>query len=159
MISHSLKIVLFSPQIPPNTGCIARTCAATITPLHLIKPLGFDISAKAVKRAGLDYWPEVKLTVHENWESFLNHQRQSGSRILGFSPSGTIQFSEFEYQPSDWLLHGRESDGLPPEILLQCDHLLYIPMFNPAIRSLNLSVSVGISLYQAIQHTNNNTNR
>ena len=152
MITHNLKIVLHSPQIPPNTGCIARTCAATNTVLHLIKPIGFDLSDKAVKRAGLDYWPLLQIVIHESWQDFIVYKANFSGRLLAFSPSGLVNFFEFKYLADDWIVHGKEADGLPKEIMKDCDQILYIPMFNPGVRSLNLSVSASLSLYQGLSN-------
>ena len=150
MINHSLQVVLHSPQIPPNTGSIARTCAATNTVLHLVKPINFDISEKAVKRAGLDYWEHVMLKTHESWESFLDYKSSLPGRLLAFSPAGLVHYSEFRYFNNDWIVHGKESDGLPQYILESCDCVLYIPIFNSHIRSLNLASSATLSLYMAL---------
>ncbi|MBL1177844.1 tRNA (cytidine(34)-2'-O)-methyltransferase [Pantanalinema sp. GBBB05] len=144
-----LKVVLVHPQIPPNTGNIARTCAATGTELHLVGPLGFEISDRYLKRAGLDYWPYVKLHYHLDLAAFQTyHQRHTG-RWLGFSTSGRSSYVQFQYQPDDWLLFGSETVGLPRDLLKTCDETLYIPMGEPQVRSLNLSVSVAIGLFEA----------
>lgn len=140
-----LKVVLVHPQIPPNTGNIARTCAATYTPLHLVKPLGFTISDRYLKRAGLDYWQYTDLHIHDNLSQFQSHAQ---GRWLCFSARGQYHFREFTYAPDDWLLFGSETDGLPPEIL-QKHTSIYIPMPHPQVRSLNLSVSVTIGLFEA----------
>ncbi|MDB9537208.1 tRNA (cytidine(34)-2'-O)-methyltransferase [Dolichospermum planctonicum CS-1226] len=142
------QIVLVNPQIPPNTGNIARTCAATATELHLVGPLGFEISDRYLKRAGLDYWPYVKLHYHESIEAFQNVQQQRGGRCLGFSVRGDFNYINFEFQSGDWLLFGSETAGLPGSILSTCDSTLYIPMYEPGVRSLNLSVSVAIGLFE-----------
>lgn len=143
-------MVLFSPQIPPNTGAIARSCAALYTPLHLIHPLGFSISDKAVKRAGLDYWDSVTLTEHDSFADFHKHQQSSGGRLIGFSPQGCSSYKDFEFKSDDWLMHGRESDGIPVEVLEKCAKVLYIPMFNTKIRSLNLATSAALTLFEAV---------
>lgn len=143
------QVVLVNPLIPPNTGNIARTCAATGTELHLIKPLGFELSDRYLKRAGLDYWPYVKLYEHESVLDFINARQQRGGRCLGFSVRGTHNFSQFDYQPDDWLLFGSETDGLPASAIAVCDAMLYIPMKETNVRSLNLSVSVAIGLFEA----------
>jgi tRNA (cytidine/uridine-2'-O-)-methyltransferase len=150
MKSHSIKMVLFSPQIPPNTGSIARSCAALNAQLHLIKPLGFSISDKAVRRAGLDYWKDVDLVLHETFEDFKLFKEKNPGRLIAFSPSGQVSFKEFSFQKDDWIMHGREDDGIPAEVLLRCDKVLTIPMFNQKIRSLNLAVSAAISLFEAV---------
>jgi tRNA (cytidine/uridine-2'-O-)-methyltransferase len=142
------QIVLVNPQIPPNTGNIARTCAATGTELHLVGPLGFEISDRYLKRAGLDYWPYVKLHCHESIEAFQNVQQQRGGRCLGFTVRGDFNYINFEFQAEDWLLFGSETAGLPVHILSTCDSTLYIPMYEPGVRSLNLSVSVSIGLFE-----------
>ena len=143
------QVVLIHPQIPPNTGNIARTCAATRTELHLVGPLGFEISDRYLKRAGLDYWPYVKLKVHDSLEAFQACHQQRGGRWLGFSTSGKCSYTRFEFHSDDWLLFGSEIAGLPPEVLSACAATLYIPMSEPGVRSLNLSVSVAAGLFEA----------
>lgn len=142
-------VVLIHPQIPPNTGNIARTCAATRTELHLVGPLGFEISDRYLKRAGLDYWPYVKLNYYETLEDFQHYHRQQGGRWIGFSTSGKCSYAQFTYSQEDWLLFGSETVGIPPEILNLCDAVVRIPMSEPGVRSLNLSVSVAIGLFEA----------
>jgi len=142
-------IVLVYPQIPQNTGNIARTCAATDTELHLVGPLGFEISDRYLKRAGLDYWPYVKLNYHNDLAKFkIYHQEQCG-RLIGFSKIGDINYSKFQYQTNDWLLFGSETNGLPQDVLKSCSTTLYIPMTQPKVRSLNLSVSAALGLFEA----------
>jgi len=148
-------VVLVHPQIPPNTGNIARTCAATQTPLHLIEPLGFELSDRYLKRAGLDYWPYVELYCHSGWEAFLNTRHPSG-RLVAFEPAATTPYWDFQFVDSDWLVFGSEPDGLPPTVLDTCDAYLKIPMWQPAVRSLNLSACVAIALmeaYRQLQHS------
>lgn len=142
------QLVLVHPQIPPNTGNIARTCAATDTELHLVGPLGFEISDRYLKRAGLDYWPHVKLTFHPDLSHFLTAHQKQGGRLLGYSVRGTKQYTEFHYQQNDWLLFGSETQGLPPELLEKCDETLTIPINRDHVRSLNLSVSAAIGLFE-----------
>lgn len=143
------QVVLVNPQIPPNTGNIARTCAATGTELHLVGPLGFEISDRYLKRAGLDYWPYVKLHYHKSIEAFkIIHQERRG-RLLGFSVGGSSNYIHYQFQDNDWLLFGSETTGLQPEVLSACDATLHIPMAQPGVRSLNLSVSVAIGLFEA----------
>jgi tRNA (cytidine/uridine-2'-O-)-methyltransferase len=143
------QVVLVQPQIPPNTGNIARTCAATGTPLHLVGPLGFEISDRYLKRAGLDYWPYVDLHYHADLSEFKTYWQQQQGRWIGFSTSGADNYARFEFQSSDWLLFGCETAGLPIEVLKTCDATVYIPMSQPQVRSLNLSVSVAIGLFEA----------
>ncbi|MEH1792364.1 tRNA (cytidine(34)-2'-O)-methyltransferase [Nostoc sp.] len=142
------QVVLVNPQIPPNTGNIARTCAATGTELHLVGPLGFEISDRYLKRAGLDYWPYVKLHYHESLEAFKIVHQERGGRWLGYTVGGNFNYVNFKFQADDWLLFGSETTGLPPTILSDCDATLYIPMSQPGVRSLNLSVSVAIGLFE-----------
>ncbi|MEH2162390.1 MAG: tRNA (cytidine(34)-2'-O)-methyltransferase [Nostoc sp.] len=142
------QVVLVNPQIPPNTGNIARTCAATGTELHLVGPLGFEISDRYLKRAGLDYWPYVKLHYHESLEAFKIVHQERGGRWLGYTVGGNFSYVSFQFQADDWLLFGSETTGLPPTILSDCDATLYIPMSQPGVRSLNLSVSVAIGLFE-----------
>jgi tRNA (cytidine/uridine-2'-O-)-methyltransferase len=146
-----VKVVLVHPQIPPNTGNIARTCAATATELHLVGPLGFEISDRTLKRAGLDYWPYVKLHYHASLPEFSAFHRKQSGRWIGFSTSGTCCYTHFQYHPDDWLLFGSESDGLPAATLAACHTLLQIPMAQPQVRSLNLSVSVAVGLFEALR--------
>lgn len=151
-----LRVVLFQPQIPPNTGNVARTCAATDTELHLIEPLGFTIDDRQLRRAGLDYWPWVRLHRHADLEAFLKVQRQLGGRLLALSSQAQRSYSDQRYASGDWLLFGRETDGLPPEALQAAAELLTIPMAGSVrngggVRSLNLSVSVGVVLFEAIR--------
>ncbi len=143
------QVVLINPLIPPNTGNIARTCAATGTELHLVGPLGFEISDRYLKRAGLDYWPYVKLNYHESLEAFHSLHQQRGGRWLGFTVRGSYNYAQFQFQADDWLLFGSETTGLPSTVLSACDATLYIPMTQPHVRSLNLSVSVAVSLFEA----------
>lgn len=147
--STPFAVALHEPEIPPNTGNIARLCAATGTPLHLIEPLGFAITDKTLKRAGLDYWEHVNLQRHASYAAML--KALPARRILGFSTKATRNHVEVEYQPGDVLLFGRESRGLPDDIRSSLgDNLFRIPMQNPAVRSLNLSTAVAIALYAAI---------
>lgn len=143
------QVVLVNPQIPPNTGNIARTCAATGTSLHLVGPLGFEISDRYLKRAGLDYWPYVDLHYHPSWEVFQEYHQQHGGRWVGFSTSGLHSYVKFKYQDDDWLLFGCETTGLPRDVLASCHETVHIPMAQTQVRSLNLSVSAAIGLFEA----------
>ncbi|WP_218081296.1 tRNA (cytidine(34)-2'-O)-methyltransferase [Anthocerotibacter panamensis] len=142
-----MYIVLYQPEIAPNTGNIARTCAAVGCPLHLIEPLGFQLEDRKLKRAGLDYWPEVQLTRHTTWAHFM--KARPPGRLLALSVRGQTPFWDFAFAPGDGLVFGCESRGLPPEILAGHPSLT-IPMGSP-VRSLNLAVSVGIVLYEALR--------
>lgn len=143
------NVVLVEPKIPPNTGNIARTCAATATELHLVGPLGFEISDRRLKRAGLDYWPHVNLHYYENWEAFAAMQQKKGGRLIAFSVRGTSSYLQWEYQADDWLIFGSETEGLSQNILQNSHGLVYIPMDKTKVRSLNLSVSVAVALFEA----------
>lgn len=145
------QIVLVHPQIPPNTGNIARSCAATQTELHLVAPLGFEISDRQLKRAGLDYWGYVNLHLHQSWPDFRAVQQTRGGRCLSFSARGKTSYAQFQFQPDDWLLFGSETTGLPTEVIATSDATLYIPMKEKGVRSLNLSVSVTIGLFESLR--------
>lgn len=152
------RVVLFQPQIPPNTGNVARTCAASGRELHLIEPLGFRIDDRQLRRAGLDYWPHVDVHRHGDWEAFRSHQQRLGGRLLAFSSHGDTPYHRIAYRADDWLLFGRETDGLPAGPLASAERVLTIPMRRRAgadgqggVRSLNLSVSVGIALFEALR--------
>lgn len=144
-----LRVVLVHPQIPPNTGNIARTCAATGTELHLVGPLGFEISDRYLKRAGLDYWPFVNLHFHPDLDTFTKIHQKHGGKLVGFSVSGRQSYLDYHFNQDDWLLFGSETEGLPRDLLAGCDSTVYIPMTQPKVRSLNLSVSVAIGLFEA----------
>jgi len=144
-----VRVVLVHPQIPPNTGNIARTCAATATELHLVGPLGFDISDRYLKRAGLDYWHLVNLRYHSTIEEFQAFSQSQTGRWIGFSTTGRCSYIQFQFESNDWLLFGSETVGLPKEVLAACAETVYIPMAQPGVRSLNLSVSAAIGLFEA----------
>lgn len=145
-----LNIVLFEPEIPQNTGNIGRTCVLTGSKLHLIKPLGFEISDKQIKRTGLDYWRELNLEVHENWDDFIN--KYGDSRIFAVTTKGTKYFDEVEFKDNDFLLFGSESSGLPDKIRERLkETLIRIPMIKTSERSLNLSNAVAIVGYKAME--------
>jgi tRNA (cytidine/uridine-2'-O-)-methyltransferase len=145
-----LHVALVEPEIPPNTGNIARLCAATFTPLHLIGKLGFRTDDKAVRRAGLDYWSEVEINYHLDIDALK--VALDGSRFLYFTTKSTRAYTDFRYERGDCLVFGRETKGLPEELLrANPDFCLTIPMPNRNVRSLNLATSVGIVLYEAIR--------
>ena len=144
-----MNIVLHEPEIPANTGNIGRTCVATGTALHLIKPLGFDISDKAVRRAGMDYWKELELYVYDSFEEFV--ARNPGARLYMATTKAKKAYTEVEYGENDFIMFGRESAGIPEEILVRYEATsVRIPMIGE-IRSLNLSNSVAIMLYEALR--------
>lgn len=147
----ALHIVFVEPEIPPNTGNIARTCAATNTKLHLVKPLGFDISEKAVKRAGLDYWPYVDLEIHESLDDFM--EKYKDKRKFLATTKGGRMYTDFEYMDDDMFLFGRETKGLPRDFIAQNEEMaIRIPMSeNTRLRSFNLSNSANIILFEALR--------
>ena len=143
------NIVLFAPEIPQNTGAIARTCAATGTALHLIRPLGFDISDAAVKRAGLDYWHLVDVRVYDSFDEYLEINGDESLWLL--STKAPSSYAEADFTGGVSLLFGRETSGLPEELMRRYhDRTLRIPM-KPRARSLNLASSAGIILYEALR--------
>jgi tRNA (cytidine/uridine-2'-O-)-methyltransferase len=150
-VRSMFHVALYEPEIPPNTGNIARLCAATFTPLHIIGVTGFRMDDRTLRRAGLDYWEHVELQRHVD----LDELRTSlpDSRVLYFTTKTTRSFADFEYRQNDCLLFGPETRGLPEDILnTNEEHCLTIPMPNRNIRSLNLSNSVAIVLYHALSH-------
>ena len=144
-----LNIVLVEPQIPQNTGNISRTCAVTGARLHLIRPLGFEISDKHLKRAGLDYWDKLDITYYDNLEDFFN--KNKGGNFFYFTTKGKYVHSEVEYPENSYLIFGREDRGLPEALLYENpESCVRIPMRNE-LRSLNLSNSVAIAVYEVLR--------
>ena len=147
----AIHIVLVEPEIPPNTGNIARSCAATGAHLHLVKPLGFSIDDRSLKRAGLDYWPFVKLEVHESLEEFLHSYE--GRRMYLATTKGVHRHTDVQFQDEDMILFGRETKGLPKDFIAKHqENTLRIPMSADArLRSLNLANSVNVVLFEALR--------
>lgn len=144
-----INIVLLEPEIPANTGNIGRTCVATGSRLHLIEPLGFDISEKAVRRAGMDYWKDIDLHVYKNFEEFLS--KNPGARPYMATTKGQSLYSEVAYEDEVYIMFGKESAGIPEEILMtDKERCIRIPMLSE-IRSLNLSNSVAIVTYEVLR--------
>lgn len=144
-----LNVVLFEPEIPSNTGNIGRTCVATGTRLHLIEPLGFRLNEKAIQRAGMDYWKDLDVTTYLNFEDFM--KRNPGARIYMATTKARKIYTEVQYEEDCYLMFGKESAGIPEEILVEHpDTAIRIPM-NENIRSLNLANSVAIVLYEALR--------
>jgi tRNA (cytidine/uridine-2'-O-)-methyltransferase len=149
-----LHVALWEPEIPPNTGNIARLCAATSTPLHLIGRLGFRLDDRSLRRAGLDYWPEVELHRHATLAEF--EAALPGSRLFCFSAHARIPYTQGTYRSGDCLLFGSESQGLPATLLERhAEHARLIPMPSGRVRSLNLATAVGIALYEALRQLHN----
>lgn len=144
-----MRLVLFEPEIPPNTGNIARLCAATRTPLHLIEPLGFSVDDKHLKRAGLDYWPHVDVTVHPDFGHFLETVRPP--RLVMATTKAETGHHKFEFRPDDAIILGPETRGLPAE-LMAGHPMVRIPIWGE-VRSLNLSTAAGILLFEGLRRT------
>ena len=147
-----LNIVLFEPEIPANTGNIGRTCVATNTRLHLIEPLGFRLDEKALKRAGMDYWKDLDVTTYIDFDDFL--QRNPNAKIYMATTKAPNVYTDVAYEPDCYIMFGKESAGIPEEILVHHkEESIRIPMAGE-IRSLNLSNSVAIVLYEALRQNN-----
>ncbi len=150
----TIHIVLVEPEIPPNTGNIARSCAATGAKLHLVKPLGFSIDDKTLKRAGLDYWPHVDLEVHESLEEFLKKYKDMPMYLA--TTKGIRRYTDVAYEENAMLLFGRETAGLPRTLIEEYrERTIRIPMSRDTrLRSLNLSNSANIVLFEALRQQN-----
>ena len=147
-----MNIVLLEPEIPQNTGNIGRTCCATGTRLHLIEPMGFRLDEKALKRAGMDYWQDLDVTIYDDFEDFL--AKNPGAKIWMATTKAPRKYTDVAFSDNDYIMFGKESAGIPEEILVENqDTCIRIPM-NPEIRSLNLSNSVAIVLYEALRQNN-----
>lgn len=146
---HNMNIVLYEPEMPANTGNIGRTCVATNTKLHLIEPLGFKLSEKHLVRAGLDYWDKLDVTVYSDYQDFL--KKNPGAKIYMATTKGEHVYTDVPYDPDAYIMFGPESRGIPEEILVENrENCIRIPMWGD-IRSLNLSNSVAIVLYEALR--------
>lgn len=146
----ALHIVLVEPEIPANTGNISRTCAATDTHLHLVRPLGFRTDDASLKRAGLDYWPSVKLEYHDSFAEL--QQKYPEGRFFYATTKATKRYSDVQFQDGDFLVFGKETKGLPPELIAaNPETSIRLPMRTEHVRSLNLSNSVAIMLYEALR--------
>ena len=144
-----MNVILFQPEIPANTGNIGRTCVATNTRLHLIEPLGFRLNEKEIKRAGMDYWEHLDVTRYINFEEFL--EKNPAAKIFMATTKAKNVYTEVSYGPDDYIMFGKESAGIPEEILIDYEEIcIRIPMLDQ-IRSLNLSNSVSIVLYEALR--------
>lgn len=155
-----MNIVLLEPEIPANTGNIGRTCVATATTLHLIEPLGFSLDEKSLRRAGLDYWKDLEVYVYRNFEEFLQKNPDASSKLYLATTKAHHVYTDVAYEEDAYLMFGKESAGIPEEILVKYENsCIRIPM-NQDIRSLNLSNSVAIVLYEALrQHRFENLQR
>ena len=145
-----LNVVLVHPEIPPNTGNVARLCAATGTRLHLVEPLGFQITDAQLKRAGLDYWDAVQVQVHPSWPAFL--ENQTPARLFLYSTGSSRLYTQAEYRPGHFLVFGCETKGLPNELLAaHPGSVCGIPILTEHVRSLNLSSAVAVVAYEALR--------
>lgn len=142
------NIVLVQPEIPQNTGNISRTCACTGAALHIVKPMGFEITDAKLKRAGLDYWDKLNLTYYDGLDEFF--QKNKGGRFFYLSKKATKRYTDVEYKDGDFLVFGRETKGLPEHLVFGTDTALRIPMAKD-LRSLNLSNTVALVLYEALR--------
>ncbi len=150
MVPNCFNIVLVEPEIPPNTGSIARLCGATNATLHLIEPLGFHIDDKRVKRAGLDYWQYISLRCWKNFDEFVKVNDEEKFKL--FTTKVDRPYTDARYRPGDYLIFGKETKGLPEEMReIYSDFCYTLPMANPNIRSLNLAMTAGIVLYEALR--------
>jgi tRNA (cytidine/uridine-2'-O-)-methyltransferase len=147
-----LSVALVEPEIPPNTGNVARLCAAAYVPLHIVGVTGFRMDDRAVRRAGLDYWPEVQLSRHAHLEDL--YQSLPTARFVYLTTKADRSYTDWVFQPDDCLVFGRETRGLPEDLLrANRENCLRIPIRNPNVRSLNLATAVGIVLYEALRQT------
>ena len=145
-----ISVALVEPEIPPNTGNVARLCAATRVPLHIVGVTGFRLDDRAVKRAGLDYWPEVDLHRHHDMPAL--YAALPRARFLYLTTKAERSYTDWQFEMDDCLVFGRETRGLPEDLLrANWERCLTIPMLNPQVRSLNLATSVGIVLYEALR--------
>ena len=144
-----MNVILLEPEIPQNTGNIGRTCCATGTKLHLIEPMGFRINEKNLKRAGMDYWDDLDVTIYDSFKDFMD--QHPGIKIWMATTKAPHRYTDVEFGPDDYIMFGKESAGIPEEILVDNeDTCIRIPM-NPEFRSLNLANSVAIVLYEALR--------
>ena len=150
-MGRAMNIVLVEPEIPPNTGNVARLCAATNSRLHLIEPLGFGLDDAQLRRAGMDYWEQVQWRRWPNWAAF-QAQLAPGAGLWLVESGGPLRFTEARFQPEDYLVFGRETAGLPRALLeAHRQRWLRLPMFNAQARSLNLSNCVAVVLFEALR--------
>lgn len=147
-----MNIVLVEPEIPPNTGNVARLCAATKSVLHLIEPFGFKLDDAQLKRAGMDYWRQVEWHRWKNWIEFESARKNSAAKFWFIESNGAKIYSDANFSPDDYLIFGRETAGLPKQLLeSNRENWLRIPMFNAQSRSLNLSNCVALVLFEALR--------
>ena len=147
-----LSVALYEPEIPPNTGNVARLCAATRVPLHIVGVTGFRLDERAVRRAGLDYWPEVELHRHHDLDALRD--ALPAARLVYLTTKARVSYTDWSFTPDDCLVFGPETRGLPAELLrANPDTCVRIPILNPRVRSLNLATAVAVILYEALRQT------
>ena len=145
-----MHVVLVAPRIPQNTGNVARLCAATATELHLVRPLGFRLDNRALRRAGLDYWEHVNMHVHRSFDELT--QAHPNHTFYFATKQGALLYSDVRYSPDDFLVFGSETHGLPAALLeANRERTIRVPILNPAVRSLNLANTVAVVLYEALR--------
>ncbi len=149
-----MRVVLFEPEIPQNAGNISRTCVLTNSELHLIRPLGFSLENRYLKRAGLDYWEHLKLFLHYSWEDFSEKFARNEGRFMFFSSHGKEYYHQQIYTDNDFLIFGSETSGLPHLLINNYPHVYRLPMVRQIKRSLNLSNTVAVVLYEAMRQHN-----
>ncbi len=148
---HKLNIVLIEPQIPSNTGSIGRLCLATNSTLHLVEPLGFEITDSRLKRAGLDYWQHLNLKIYPDWKTFLNSLSPDTHKVF-FSKKAKPLYSDFTFKEGSYLIFGKETTGLPQPMFEKFpNEIVRIPQYDTRVRSLNLSNVVSIAVYEALR--------
>jgi tRNA (cytidine/uridine-2'-O-)-methyltransferase len=147
-----MQIALFQPDIPPNTGTILRLCACLDVTAHIIEPAGFPISDRAFRRAGMDYLDQVSLMRHDSWTRFEEWRAKAGCRLILFTTKGATSYLDFRYMPSDILLFGRESAGVPEAVAAAADATVKIPI-KPSLRSLNVAIAAALAVGEALRQT------
>jgi tRNA (cytidine/uridine-2'-O-)-methyltransferase len=154
---HRLKVALLAPQIAPNTGNIARACVATGTELHLVRPLGFVLSDKNLRRSAMDYWPRLRLSVHDDSKTFFDTAHRDAGTIWLFSSTGSRSLWQTKFTDGDWLIFGSETSGIAQAVLAEHpDRVVRIPQM-PDERCLNLSAAASIALFEALRQTQSDT--
>lgn len=152
MSEFNLNIVLVAPEIPQNTGNIGRLCVNTNCQLHLIEPLGFSLAESRLRRAGLDYWPNLQVKTHPDWKTFLNRENPETGSLFFCSTRGSKSIYDIPFQPGSTLVFGNESSGLPPDFYVRyADLLFYLPMPGKHARSLNLANAVCVAVYEGMR--------
>jgi len=147
-----MQIALFQPDIPPNTGTILRLCACLDVTAHIIEPAGFAVSDRAFRRAGMDYLDQVTLIRHDSWETFDKWRRAAGLRLVLFTTKSAVSYLDFHFFPSDILLFGRETVGVPEKVAAAADARLRIPI-KPGLRSLNVAIAAAMAVGEALRQT------